>query len=121
MSLEAFYESISGDLAEVRSHLLTDERVTKFVKMFFDDPVNAQLCGAIENDDMEAAFRAAHTLKGRAIGMGFTALHDAACALTEALRPNDAGQPSEPDQVRPLFDKVEQEYEAVTTAYAASF
>ncbi len=53
MSLEEFYESISGDLADVRGHLLTDERVTKFVKMFFDDPVNSQLCGAMENDDLE--------------------------------------------------------------------
>ena len=70
MSLEEFYESISGDLADVRGHLLTDERVTKFVKMFFDDPVNSQLCGAMENDDFEAAFRAAHTLKGLAVGMG---------------------------------------------------
>lgn len=121
MSLEAFYESISGDLAEVRGHLLTDERVTKFVKMFFDDPVNAQLCAAMENDDMESAFRAAHTLKGLAIGMGFTVLHGAASALTEALRPNDAGEPSDPAQVRPLFDKIEEEYAKVTTAYETLF
>ena len=121
MSLEEFYESISGDLADVRGHLLTDERVTKFVKMFFDDPVNSQLCGAMENDDFEAAFRAAHTLKGLAVGMGFTALYDASYALTEALRPDDSGAPSDPGQVRPLFDKTEEEYNKVLEAFNTKF
>ena len=121
MSLESFYESVSGNLAEVRGHLLNDERVTKFVKMFFADPVNAQLCGAMENDDMEAAFRASHTMKGLAQSMGFTPLYEAAYQLTEALRPNDAGEPSQPDQVQPLFDKVEEEHARVVKAYEECF
>ena len=43
MSLEEFYGAIGGDLDDVRSRLLTDERVEKFVRAFACDPTFAAL------------------------------------------------------------------------------
>lgn len=42
--------------------------------------------GAINSQDWEAAFRAAHTLKGVAQNLGFQRLYLSSAALTEALR-----------------------------------
>lgn len=121
MALEEFYESIAGDLNEVRGFLPNDESIMKFLKMFFDEPVYGELCSSLEADDMATAFRAAHTMKGLAVGMGFTGLYDASSQLTEALRPNDAGLPAAPESVPELFDHVKQEYSAITEAYQRSF
>ena len=38
--------------------------------------------------DGESAVRAAHTLKGVCLNLGFTALGEVSSVLTEALRPN---------------------------------
>lgn len=121
MALEEFYSSVSGNLEEVRGHLLNDERVEKFVRMFFDDPVYTQLTSSMESDDLQTAFRAAHTMKGLAIGMGFTKLYDDSSALTEALRPNDAGEPSDPAQIQSLYDIVKDDYAQLTTAFEQNF
>lgn len=121
MALEEFYESIAGDLNEVRGFLPNDESIMKFLKMFFDEPVYGELCTSLDADDMATAFRAAHTMKGLAVGMGFTGLYDASSQLTEALRPNDAGLPAAPESVPELFDHVKQEYSAITEAYQRSF
>lgn len=121
MALEEFYGSITGDLNAVRGFLPNDESIMKFLKMFFEEPVYGELCTSIEADDLATAFRAAHTMKGLAIGMGFTGLHDASSQLTEALRPNDAGVPTAPENVPELFDRVKQEYSAITEAYQQSF
>ncbi len=121
MSLEEFYGSIAGDLAGVRGRLLSDERVIKFVKIFFDDPVNDQLVSALEAGDMKAAFRASHTLKGLADSMAFTDLHKAAYDLTEALRPGDTGEAASPGDVPELMARVQEEYSKAKTAYEQSF
>ena len=41
---------------------------------------------ALEEENLEAAFRAAHTLKGVAQNMGFDNLAESSSVLTEALR-----------------------------------
>lgn len=120
MQLDAFYTAISGDLAQVRNCFATDERIETFIKMFFEEPVYGELCSAVEQGNAEEAFRAAHTMKGLAVGMGFTKLHDASSQLTEALRPNASGVPSDADQIQPLFEHVQQEYAAIVEAYDTS-
>lgn len=121
MALEEFYGRIAGDLGAVRGFLPSDESIMKLLVMFFDEPVYGELCDSIKANDMATAFRAAHTMKGLAVGMGFTGLHDASSRLTEALRPNDLGEPSVPENVQALFERVKQEYSEITEAYQQAF
>ena len=68
------------------------------------------LADAIEGQDWEAAFRAAHTLKGIALNLSLVRLAEACAAMTEALR----GSAVMPANVRALHDAVAREYALVT-------
>ena len=59
----------------------------------------ATLQEALEQQNTETAFRAAHTLKGVAVNLGFTRLYHAAAALTEVLQ-------DDPDFVPRVLDAV---------------
>ena len=58
----------------------------KFVLKYADDRTCLELADAIESQDWSAAFRAAHTLKGIALNLGFDSLYTASSELTEVLR-----------------------------------
>lgn len=106
MSLEAFYEAVNGDLAGVKSRLLTDERVAKFVGIFFDDPTYSTLLQTMQDGDLPEAFRAAHTLKGVSRDLGFTEISEPATKLADALRPDDSGNPAALEQAPDLLEQV---------------
>ena len=57
----------------------------KYLRRFPDDPNYALLCQAMEQGDMEAAFTAAHTLKGVAGNLSLDALF--AATSTEQMLP----------------------------------
>ena len=58
----------------------------KFLDMLFKDDNLEKLGTALEQQDYEAAFAAAHTLKGVVGNMGLTPLSNAVCAIVESLR-----------------------------------
>ena len=58
----------------------------KFLDMLFQDENLQKLGTALEQQDYEAAFAAAHTLKGVVGNMGLTPLFNAVCAIVESLR-----------------------------------
>ena len=58
----------------------------KFLDMLFKDDNLEKLGTALEQQDYEAAFAAAHTLKGVVGNMGLTPLFNAVCAIVESLR-----------------------------------
>ena len=58
----------------------------KFLDMLFKDDILEKLGTALEQQDYEAAFAAAHTLKGVVGNMGLTPLFNAVCAIVESLR-----------------------------------
>lgn len=116
MSLEVFYDTIGGDLADVRNRLMTDERIAKFVGIFTQDPTFETLQTSLEAKDYPEAFRAAHTMKGLCGNLGFTALLDSSSKLTEALRPDDAGEPKALQDVDALMAQVTDDYEQITNA-----
>ena len=58
----------------------------KFQDMLFKDDNLEKLGTALEQQDYEAAFAAAHTLKGVVGNMGLTPLFNAVCAIVESLR-----------------------------------
>ena len=86
MTLQECYAALGGDYDEVIGRLRSERMVQKFVLRFLDDKSYELLCGAMESGNYEEAFRAAHTIKGVAQNLSFTALYQSASALSEALR-----------------------------------
>lgn len=86
MNVQAFYEKIGGNYADTVSRLMTEERILRFVRKFPADGSFNLLKEALARGAQEEAFRAAHTLKGVAQNLGFTALYEKASAVTEVLR-----------------------------------
>lgn len=88
MTLESFYDTIGGDYKKTVERLYNEKLLRKFVLKYRQDDTFNQLSAARESQDWESAFRAAHTLKGVALNLGFTQLNVSASALTEHLRGN---------------------------------
>ena len=64
----------------------------------------------------EAAFRAAHTLKGVSANLGFEQLRQSASALTEFLRGKAEPAPAE---ALPLLEQVRRDYQMTVDAIRA--
>lgn len=118
MSLDIAYAAMGGDLETVRSRLLTDERIEKFAKIFLQDTSMQTLEDAWAAGDISEAFRGAHTLKGVSRDLGFTPLYEASCALSDALRLNDAGEAANLDAVPELLPAVRDAYALVVDSIA---
>lgn len=86
MTLEAFYAKIGGNSADVLRRLPSEAMVRKFIGKYPADTSWGSLESAMDSQDWETAFRAAHTLKGVAQNLGFQKLYLSSTALTEALR-----------------------------------
>ena len=108
MDIKQVYEEINGDYEGVLSRLPKPELVQNFAIKFLDDTSVDSLSKALEEDNMEEAFRAAHTLKGICLNLGFTGLFESAEVMTEALRPGNE-HPSK-EEVIVLFKRVEKDY-----------
>lgn len=86
MTLQEFYAKIGGNSADVLQRLPSEAMVRKFVGKYPADTNWETLESAIDSQDWETAFRAAHTLKGVAQNLGFQQLYLSSAALTEDLR-----------------------------------
>lgn len=86
MTLKDCYAQLEGDYEDVLFRLKLEERVQKFAIRFIADRSFADLQKALQENNAEEAFRAAHTLKGTAQNLGFTALYEEAYDMTETLR-----------------------------------
>lgn len=82
MTLKECYDALGGNYEDTVRRLYNE----KFLFKFEEDPSFENLKKALEEEDLEAAFRAAHTLKGVAQNMGFDNLAESSSVLTEALR-----------------------------------
>ena len=118
MSLEIAYAAMGGDLETVRGRLLTDERIEKFAKIFLQDTSMQTLESALEAGDLPEDYRGAHTLKGVSRDLGFTPLFEAAAALSDALRLDDAGVPANMEAVPELMPAVRDAYALVVDSIA---
>lgn len=87
MEIKDFYEKLNGDFQDACERLFNPGMVDRFVRKFPSDPSMQQLRDAVKEGDIEAQFRAVHTLKSVAGVLSFTPLFKAAWALTEQLRP----------------------------------
>ena len=115
MNVKEFYESVGGDYNEAMSLLRKEERAAKYLGMFLRDDSFSILKEGMDNDDMELAFRGAHTLKGVAGNLCLARLKKLASDLTEDLRNGadiehaKAAYPAVADCYKEVIDKI-QEY-----------
>lgn len=86
MNLKEFYFEIGGDFEGVISRLYNEEFVKKFVFKFVTDTSYENLCTAMAEQNVDDAFRYAHTLKGVCQNLGFDRLFKISSKLTEILR-----------------------------------
>ena len=110
MTIRECYDELGLDFDAVLSRLVNEKLVQKFALKFLDDPSFQNLKDALDSKDVETAFRAAHTLKGVCLNLGFDRLYEVSAELTEKLRGRDMSGTEE------LFKKVETQYRILTDA-----
>lgn len=110
MTIRECYDELGLDFDAVLSRLVNEKLVQKFALKFLDDPSFQNLRDALDSKDVETAFRAAHTLKGVCLNLGFDRLYEVSAELTEKLRGRDTSGTEE------MFKKVETQYRILTDA-----
>ncbi len=89
MTIKECYAELGGDYESVLGRLRSDERIIRFLTRVPSDPCFAELEAAMSAGDAQAAFRAAHTLKGICLNLSLDKLFVSSNALTDALRGKD--------------------------------
>lgn len=79
----------------------------KLLKRFPDEPTHIALDEAMEKEDVDAAFAAAHTLKGNTGNLSIDALYRGIFPLVEALRSKDMAL------AKTLYPEFKEKYEEV--------
>lgn len=119
-TIETCYAVIGGDLEGVRSRLLTDDRIQKFLGIFLQDGSYAQLLQSLEAGELKEAFRAAHTMKGISRDLGLTPLFTYSAQLADVLRPDAEGNPAGPlESVDELVAQISGAYQITVDAITA--
>lgn len=104
MTLRECYEKLGGDFEGTLGRLSSEKLVQRFVLKFLADDSFTLLEESMAVGNYSEAFRAAHTLKGVGLNLGFTKLYAVSDEMTEALR---AGEKPENEE---LLEKVREEY-----------
>ena len=110
MTVRESYEKMGANYDGVLSRLGNEMLIKKFAVKFLKDPSFQDLTDAIEQGDAERAFRAAHTLKGICLNLGFDNLFAVSSELTEKLRAGEL------DGTEALFEKVKEQYDITVSA-----
>lgn len=115
MLLKECYDAFGGSYESVKERISKDEIIKKFVIKFLSEPSYGELCDALETEDYETAFRAAHSLKGVSDNLGFQKLGSSSSLLTECLRGKNEQQ-IDKQQCKELFESVSEDYNEVMEA-----
>ena len=110
MTLQEFYTVVGGDCQEAVGRMMGEAMLRRFLMKFPADPSFSELERALQSGDRETAFRAAHTMKGLCLNLGFGKLQHSSSTLTEALRNETA------DNAPELFRAVEADYALTMSA-----
>ena len=86
MTIQECYKEMGGDFEGVQKRFGGVALVEKFAIKFLSDSSFQDLEDGLKEKDAEKAFRAAHTLKGICLNLGFDAFYEVSAALTEKLR-----------------------------------
>lgn len=104
MTIQECYKEMNEDYSEIYERLGNEKMIRTFVIGFMKDPSFSTLKEGLEEKDGEKAFRAAHTLKGVCLNLGFGELNRLSVELTEMLRGRDVTGTEE------IFAAVEKKY-----------
>lgn len=104
MTVQECYESMGSDFEGVLGRMGSEAMVKRFALKFLDDPSYENLVKAVEEQNAEDAFRAAHTLKGICLNLGLDRLYKVSALLTEKLRGREF------DGYEEAYDEVQKEY-----------
>ena len=110
MKIEECYAQMGADYTAVLGRLQSAALIQKFMLLFPKDPTYQELKQAIADQNGEDAFRAAHTLKGVCLNLGFTSLYKVSAELTEVLRGRETEGSDE------LYEQVKEQYTILTEA-----
>ena len=80
MTLKEAYESVESNYDNVLKRLGSEGMIKRFAVKFIDDPTFGELKNALAAGDGESAFRAAHTMKGICLNLGFDKLYEVSAA-----------------------------------------
>ena len=104
MTIQECYKKMGADYEDVLKRLYSEGMIRKFARMFLDDDSYPKLERSLKEENVEEAFRAAHTLKGVCQNLGFDNLYKASFDITEKLRGRDT------EGCEELLAKVEEQY-----------
>ena len=104
MTVEECYIKMGANYQDVIKRLPSVSMIEKFALKFREDTSFQELEKALNDKQVEIAFRAAHTLKGVCQNLGFDNLYKASFDITEKLRGRDT------EGCEELLAKVEEQY-----------
>lgn len=110
MDLKEFYKKVGGNYDSIMGRLLKEERIKKYVFKFLDDTTFDTLCEKIEENNIEEAFRAAHTIKGLCQNLDLLTLYQSSNELTESLRNGKS------DRADDILEQLKKDYELTYSA-----
>ncbi len=110
MTVRECYEQMGADFNNVLDRLGNEQMVQRFALKFLNDTSYQTLEETLKEKNVEQAFRAAHTLKGVCLNLGFDNLFTVSSELTERLRAGEL------DGTEELFEKVKEQYEITVKA-----
>ena len=113
MTIQECYEKMGANYEDVLKRLYNEAMIRKFALLFLKDDSYNKLAKALTEQDVQTAFRAAHTLKGVCQNLGFSNLYTPTYELTETLR---AGKLEGTDT---QFKRVKKQYTITTDAIRA--
>ena len=86
MTIEECYVKMGANYQDVIKRLPSAKMIEKFALKFKDDTSFQEIETALNEKQVELAFRAAHTLKGVCMNLGFDHLYKPSFEITESLR-----------------------------------
>ena len=104
MTVEECYIKMGANYQDVIKRLPSVSMIEKFALKFREDTSFQELEKALNDKQVEIAFRAAHTLKGVCQNLGFDNLYKASFDITEKLRGRDT------EGCEELLARVEEQY-----------
>lgn len=110
MTVKECYEQMGSNYESVLGRMGSEAMIKRFALKFLNDPSFNDLKENLIKKDGEEAFRAAHTLKGVCLNLGFDELYEVSAELTEKLRGRETAGSEE------LFQKVSQKYQKTVAA-----
>ena len=113
MTVKECYSQMNGDYNNVLSRFYDEAMIKRLLGRFIDDTSFRALEQALAEGNVQAAFNAAHTLRGVCQSLSFTQLCGTLDPITEALRGGNIAAAAAD------MDKAKREYDVTLSAIRA--